>query len=43
VSDAAIAKGCKVLGIPKPPRGYWPKKAAGRKVPSRPPLPNLGK
>jgi hypothetical protein len=43
VSDAAIAKGCKALGIPKPPRGYWAKKAAGRKVPSRPPLPNLGK
>jgi hypothetical protein len=43
VSDAAIAKGCKALGVPKPPRGYWAKKAAGRKVPSRPPLPNLGK
>lgn len=43
VSDAAIAKGCKALGIPKPPRGYWAKKAAGRKVPARPPLPNLAK
>lgn len=43
VSDAAIAKGCKALGIPKPPRGYWAKKAAGLKVPSRPPLPKLGK
>ena len=43
VTDAAIAKGCKALGIPKPPRGYWAKKAAGRKVPPRPPLPNLGK
>lgn len=23
VSDAAIAKQCKKLGIKKPPRGYW--------------------
>jgi hypothetical protein len=43
VSDAAIAKGCKALGIPKPPRGYWAKKAAGRKVPAPPRLPTLGK
>jgi hypothetical protein len=43
VSDAAIAKACRAMGIPKPPRGYWAKKAAGQKVPARPPLPNLGK
>ena len=25
VSDVAIAKRCKLLGIEKPPRGYWAK------------------
>ncbi len=25
VSDVAIGKRCKLLGIPKPPRGYWAK------------------
>ena len=29
VSDVAIAKACALLAIPKPPRGYWAKKAAG--------------
>ena len=29
VSDVAIAKACALLDIPKPPRGYWAKKAAG--------------
>ena len=29
VSDKAIDKRCKLLGIPKPPRGYWAKKYAG--------------
>lgn len=38
VSDVAIAKTCKRLMIPKPPRGYWNKKAAGLSVPDRPPL-----
>lgn len=38
VSDVAIAKACALLGIPKPPRGYWAKKAAGRRLPARPPL-----
>jgi hypothetical protein len=40
VSDVAIAKACALLDIPKPPRGYWAKKAAGLKLPDRPPLPN---
>jgi hypothetical protein len=39
VSDVAIAKACALLGVPKPPRGYWAKKAAGQKVPNRPLLP----
>lgn len=43
VSDVAIAKACRLLGIPKPPRGYWAKKAAGHKLPTRPPLPDLDK
>jgi hypothetical protein len=30
VSDAMIAKHCKKHGIPKPPRGFWPKVHAGR-------------
>lgn len=38
VSDVAIAKTCKRLKIPKPPRGYWNKKAAGLPVPGRPTL-----
>ena len=25
VTDVAIAKRCKILGVPKPPRGYWAK------------------
>lgn len=39
VSDAMVTKACHVLRVPKPPRGYWNKKAAGLPVPSRPPLP----
>src|SRR5439155_16915834 len=38
VSDVAIAKACALLDIPKPPRGYWAKKAAGQNLPNRPPL-----
>ena len=30
VSDVAIAKCCRKLGIEMPPRGYWAKKAAGK-------------
>ena len=42
VSDVAIAKACALLNIPKPPRGYWARHAAGRKLPKRPPLPKYG-
>lgn len=28
VSDVAVAKWCKALGVDKPPRGYWAKQAA---------------
>jgi hypothetical protein len=41
VSDVAIAKACALLGVPKPPRGYWAKKVAGQKVSNRPPLPKV--
>lgn len=30
VSDKAVEKRCKLLGIEKPPRGYWAKVAAGK-------------
>lgn len=39
VSDVALAKTCRKLLIPLPGRGYWAKKAAGRRVPPRPKLP----
>ena len=39
VSDVALAKACKRRRIPLPGRGYWAKKAAGKPVPKRPPLP----
>ncbi len=39
VSDVAIAKQCKKMAIPRPPRGYWAKIEAGRKVPMKKPLP----
>jgi len=40
VSDVALAKDCKRLKIPLPGRGYWAKKAAGKKA-GRIPLPAL--
>ncbi|HEY3382629.1 MAG TPA: hypothetical protein VGK32_12720 [Vicinamibacterales bacterium] len=39
LSGVAIAKVCRWLKIPKPPRGYWAKKAAGQRTPARPKLP----
>jgi hypothetical protein len=39
VSDVALAKACKRRRIPLPGRGYWAKKAAGKPVLERPPLP----
>lgn len=32
VSDVAVAKRCKKLNVPKPPRGYWAKINAGQQV-----------
>ncbi len=37
ISDVALGKLCRKLQVPKPPRGYWAKIAAGRK-PRQPPL-----
>jgi hypothetical protein len=41
ISDVALAKTCKRLGVPRPPRGYWARLAAGQKVrkPALPPQP----
>jgi hypothetical protein len=48
VFGVAISKVCRCLGIPKPPRGYWAKRAAGHRTTPRPRLPefenkNVGK
>lgn len=32
VSDVAVAKRCKLLNVPKPPRGYWNKIKAGQQI-----------
>ncbi|MFV2072527.1 MAG: hypothetical protein ACC742_07730 [Thermoanaerobaculales bacterium] len=32
VSDVAVAKWCKKLNVPRPGRGYWARKNAGRRV-----------
>ncbi len=42
VSDVGLAKACRKLSVPIPPRGYWARKAAGKPViqaalPPRPP------
>jgi hypothetical protein len=36
ISDVALAKKCKQLGIPRPTRGYWARLASGQKLPTRP-------
>ncbi|HYJ84549.1 MAG TPA: ankyrin repeat domain-containing protein [Pyrinomonadaceae bacterium] len=41
LSDVGLAKVCRKLNIPRPGRGYWAKKAAGKTIPKRPPLPKL--
>jgi hypothetical protein len=41
MSDVALSKVCKELHVPKPPRGYWAKREAGRRVARRPKLPLL--
>ena len=34
ISDVALAKRCRALNIPLPPRGYWAKVAAGQSPPT---------
>lgn len=36
LSDVGLAKTCKRYNIPRPPRGYWNKKAAGHKLKKEP-------
>lgn len=38
ISDVGLAKVCKRYNIPRPPRGYWARLAAGQRV-RKPPLP----
>jgi hypothetical protein len=38
ISDVGLAKICKKYRIPRPPRGYWAKKAAGQQM-TKVPLP----
>lgn len=38
ISDVALNKTCKRMGIPRPPRGYWARLAAGQEQ-ERLPLP----
>ncbi len=38
ISDVALAKRCRVVDVPVPPRGYWARRAAGQDPP-RTPLP----
>jgi len=42
-SDVRLGKVCKILLVPKPGRGYWAKKEAGKPTPKRPPLLSLEK
>jgi len=43
LSDVGLAKVCKKLKNSRPGLGYWAKKAAGKHVGKRPPLPPLQK
>jgi hypothetical protein len=38
VSSSYLARVCEALNVPRPPRGYWARRAAGEKMPV-PPLP----
>jgi hypothetical protein len=40
ISDVGLAKVCKRYQIPRPPRGYWARRAVGQKI-KRPPLPKV--
>jgi len=39
ISGVALGKTCRRLGVPLPPRGYWARIRAGRRVPPQPILP----
>jgi len=41
LSDVGLAKVCRKPDIPRPGRGYWAIKAAGKPWPKQPPLPEL--
>jgi len=41
LSDVGLAKICKRLNIPRPGRGYWAIKAAGKRISEPPPLPSF--
>lgn len=41
MSAVGLGKICMKLKIPRPGLGYWAKKAAGKSIPTRPPLPEL--
>ena len=41
ISDVGLAKVCRRLNIPRPGRGYWAIKAAGKPLPKQPPLRKL--
>jgi hypothetical protein len=41
LSDVGLAKVCKRMNIPRPPRGYWRRLTTGKNV-SKPPLPKPG-
>ena len=41
ISDVGLAKACRKLDVPRPGRGYWAIKAAGKRLPRKPPLPEL--
>lgn len=41
ISDVAVGKLCRRMGVPKPPRGYWARIEAGQKV-AKAPLPDPG-
>jgi hypothetical protein len=41
ISDVGLANVCRKLDVPRPGRGYWAIKAAGKRLPRKPPLPEL--
>lgn len=43
ISSVALAKACRKLSVPLPPRGYWARVRARRNAPPPPPLPPYGR